>query len=459
MAQKKKTGKEKNQKKPCLRLKPAEEFGKIREKAPEKLRSARSLCAEAAAGLYKKTDSLIRMKHSAALITVFFLLLMLFTYSLTPFRYLFGNFPLYTTRTTQFYLIDYSVGFVSRALVGHIISLFTDKVSMALIVRLTHVALWLSLILQSSLAALAFKKSWLKNSPLLCALFVLFVMSHHTVIPNVVNFGVLDTYNLLLAILYVYISDTKAAYILTPVICFTGIILHYEFVLAYITFILSAEVYYIVKNKKGRFLRTAVFFFTVLSSVALTIYLMFFSKYHTRMDASELYDHMASKYTDVKGWGLFEEYFTYYIYGDYQGANYSSPADFIKFLTQYSVDRIRPFSHICYALSAFPVFGVILYFWIYIFKRAEKRMRLPYFVFMLQPLMLVLAMVISTDTSRWAGANFFSNFMLLWVVLRSDEPLLLEAAKKITGSRPKKAILSFIIIGSYALTVYIYSIP
>ncbi|MCH5197816.1 MAG: hypothetical protein J1E34_02815 [Oscillospiraceae bacterium] len=404
----------------------------------------------------EKADTFIRYKYSALFLAVIMLGLMLFTYSITSYNYLFNNFPMYATRTVQFYLIDYSVGFVSRALIGHIISLFTDKVSFVFFLALTKAVLWISLILQALLAAAAFKKAWLKKSPLLCVLFVFFALSHHTVMPNVMNYGILDTYNLLLAVFYIYISDKKGAFILTPVICFTGIILHYQFVLAYLTMIFSVELYYIVKNKKGRALRAAFFCFTAAGSIALTVYLMFFSKYGVKMSASELYEYMLSKYPDARATGLFEEYFTYYIYGDYQGVNYSAPADFIKFLVSYAAERIRLKKVLLYSLSTFPVFGIILYFWIYILKRTDKKSRLPYLVFMLQPLMLIISVIASTDTSRWAGASFFSNFMLLFAVLKSDEPLLCDAAKKCVSSAPKKIAVLLILFLSFASTAYIY---
>lgn len=412
---------------------------------------------ENAALLYRRADTFIRYRWSAALIAVGMLALMLFTYSIQRYRYLFGNFPFYATRMAQFYLIDYSVGFVSRALVGHIISLFTNRVSFALIVRLTHIAVWISLALQAGLAALAFKKAWLLKSPLLCCLFVLFALSHHTVIPNVINFGVLDVYNLILAAFYIYLSDTRAGKWLAPLVCFTGIVLHYQFILAYLTLILSVELYYVVKTKKGRALRTALFCVTVLGSGALAVYLVLFSKSHVRMDAAELYDHMRSKYTDLKGFGLFEEYFTYYIYGDYQGVNYSNPADFIKFLINYSLGKLNPASHILYALSTFPVFGLLAFLWGGMAKRAPKRERLPYYVFMLQPLTLAAAMVVSTDTSRWAGACWFSCFMLLYTLLKNEGPLLAATAARATNKTWKKLAAAAVGLLSYACTVYIYA--
>ena len=410
----------------------------------------------AAALLYKKADTFIRYKYSAAPIAAVMLALMLLSYSYTRYTYLFGNFPMYATRMTQFYLIDYSVGFVSRALVGHIISLFTEKVSMALIVRLTHAALWISLMLQAGLAATAFKKAWLQKSPLLCLLFVLFALSHHTVIPNVINFGVLDTYNLILACLYIYLSDTKAGKWLAPAVCFTGIILHYQFVLAYLTLILSVELYYIIKEKKGRALRTALFVFTLLGSAALTVYLVFFSKSHVKMSAEELAAYMRGRFTDYRSAGLFDEYFTYYIYGDYQNVNYSAPADFVRFLLEYSLGHLNPLSHVLYALSAFPVFGILIRLWAGVCKNAPKKEKAAYVVFMLQPLTLAAAMVVSTDTSRWAGACWFSCFMLLLTVLRTEGPALAESARRATDAKWKRAVLALIMLGAYACSAYIY---
>ena len=449
--------KKKKQPKPTLTQKTAACFKSGAIRARQAAVRIREDAPKAAALLYKKTDAFIRYKWSAAPIALVMLALMLFSYSYTRYHYLFGNFPMYATRITQLYLIDYRVGFVSRALVGHVISLFTDKVSMALIVHLTHAALWISLILQAGLAAMAFKKAWLNKNGLLCALFLLFALSHHTVIPNVINFGVLDTYNLILVCFYIYLSDTKAGKWLAPLVCFTGIILHYEFVLAYLTLVLSVELYYIVQKRRGRGLRIFLFCLTVLGSAALTVYLTFFSKSHVKMTAEELAALMRAKFTDARTAGVFDEYFTYYIYGDYQGVNYSAPADFVKFLVAYALERIEPLSHVLYALSTFPVFGIFVYFWIYILKQKPKAERLPYLVFMLQPLMLALAMTVSTDTSRWAGAAWFSNYMLLYTVWKNETPLL-DAAARAAVNRPwKKAAAAIVILGAYACVAYIYT--
>ncbi len=427
--------------------------GAAARRARERLGKDLPAAAEKA---YRAADSFIRLKWSVPFIAAVMLALMLFSYSFTAYRYLFGRIPYYVNLTVPLYLADYKVGFVSRALVGQILSFFTDKVSLSLVISLTKAALWVSLIVLALLAAAAFKKAWLKKSPLLCVLFVFFAVTHHTVMPNIINFGVLDTYNLMLAVLCVYLSDTKAGRAAAPLLCFTGIILHYQFVVAYLPCILLIELYLLLKKPEGRRLRTVSFFITAAGSAALAVYLMFFSKNGAKMSPAELADYMRAKFTDYRRVGLFDEYFTYYIYGDFQGANYSAPADFVKFLVNYSLERINVKSLVCYAFSLVPLYGVFWYFWIFLFRRGEKRTRLPYALFMLLPLVFIACVIVSTDTSRWAGASVFSHFALLFTVLRTDEQLLGEAAARAVATRLKKCILALALAVSYCASAYIY---
>ena len=401
---------------------------------------------------YNKTAAFMARVWSPAAVAALFLLLMSATYLFYGHAVMTSEFSLTFPFAIPFYLIDFKVGFVSRALVGHIISLFTDKVSLNLIFAIARCSIASTLILQAVIAAFAFKKAFLCRSPLICLLCCFFVCSSVTVVPYMIYLGFIDPFNLLLAIFYYFISNKKAGYVLTPVICVAGVVLHYQFVLAFLPMIFSVELYYIIKNKKGRALRIVSFIISAASSLAVTVYLMFFSKYHVKMDASELYSYMCGKFTDYRSWGLFEEYFTYYIYGDYDGANYSNPADFVKYLLGVSFKNMNLNSMLGYAATLVPAYGLLEYFWIYIFRRTEKKKRLAYLVFMLQPLVVIASFIASTDNARWAGASFFSNFALLFTEIRNEEPLLYEAARKLKSPRII-LIISAVFLAGYIITL------
>ncbi len=393
----------------------------------------------------KRLLSFFKCKYSAVPTTALFVLLMAITYALFGHHILTKTFAIAFPFSFPFYLIDYRAGFISRALIGQIISFFTDSVSVYQILMIARGVIIVSLVLQAGVAACAFKKAYINKSPLICLLCVCFVISPVTVASYSIYLGYLDPFNLILTILYFYISDKKISYFLTPVICFTGILLHYQFVFAFLPAILSVHLYYVLKDKNRRGLKAVSFFVCVAVSAASAVYLILFSKSHIKLSAAELYANMCEKFSDYHTWGLFEEYFTFYIYGDFNGQNYSNPVEFIGFLLNYAFDRLNTKSLCGYAATLVPVYAVIEYLYIYMFRRSEKEKRFTLFVFMLQPFVAAVTMVISTDQSRWAAASFFSNFALLFTLVKNKEPLLYEAAEKL-----KKPLVLTVIVAVFA---------
>jgi hypothetical protein len=419
--------------------------------------AARRFCARAGSALgaggaflHKNITAFLRRGWSALPLTAVFLLLIWITYLLFGHRYLSTDFPLTFPMGLLFYLTDFSAGFISRALVGQIVSLFAPTLSVMQILAIARGAVFAVWIAEAALAAAAFRKAWLKGSPLICLLCVFFVFSPIASDAFPLFLGFLDPFNVLLAVLYLYISDTRAAPLLTPLICVPGVILHYQFILSLLPMILSVELYYVCRFKKGRAARLVSFFASLAASAAVGVYLVFFSKYHLTVDADEFYQHMCDRFSDYRSWGLFKDYFTFYIYGDYEGVNYSNPVDFVRFLLNHSLTRMEPRRLLCYAAATVPFWCVLEYFWICAFRRSEKEKKLPWLVFMLQPLVFAAGVIASTDTARWAGNAWFANFALLTVALRHDGDLLYPAAERLQ-KKPLLILFCAVMLAGYAV--------
>ncbi len=411
--------------------------------------AVRTACAAAE----RETARFLRCKWSCAVLTALFLLLMYATYLLFGHAYLTKTFPLSFAFAIPFYLIDFRVGFLSRVLVGQIVALFTDKVSLSLIFAVSRTAVILSLALQAALAAAVFRKAFLKGNRILAALCVFVAASPITVVPMMLYLGFLDVYNLLLAIVYVYISDTRAAPFLTPLICVTGVIIHYHFALAFLPVILTLELYRIIKQKDGRALRTVSLCMTVILTGAAAVYLVFFSAKHIRIDADTLLAAMQEKFTDYKTWGLYDDYFLFNIYGDYNGMNYSAPADTVSFLFRYALDRLNRNMILHYLAALLPFFAAAEYFWICAMKKSGKGMRFAYFLFMLQPLVFAVSAIVSTDTGRWACAALFSHFALLTAAEKHDGEIMAEAARRLQ-KLPVILPMIAVLIAGYVIALY-----
>ena len=399
---------------------------------------------------YNKINTLLRLRWSMLPLTALFLLLIYITYLLFGHRYLSSDFPLTFPMGLLFYLVDFSAGFISRALVGHILSLFTDTLSVMQILAIARWAVFAVWVAESALAAAAFRKAWLKGSPLICLLCVFFVLSPITADAFPLFLGFLDPFNVLLAVFYLYISDTRAAPLLTPLICVTGVVLHYQFILSLLPMIMSVELYYVCRFKKGRAARLVSFFVSLAACAGVGVYLVFFSKYNLTMDADAFYEHMCSRFSDYSRWGLFKDYFTFYLYGDYEGVNYSNPADFVRFLLNHSLTRMEPGRLLCYAAATVPFWAVLEALWISAFRRSEKAQKLPWLIFMLQPLVFVVGVIASTDTARWAGNAWFANFALLCVALRHDGELLYPAAQRLK-KKPLLLLFCAVMLAGYAI--------
>ncbi len=409
-----------------------------------------TVLGSAGAAVCEKLSAVLRRAWSLLPLTAIFGLLIYMTYLLFGHRYLSRTFPLTFPMGLLFYLTDFSAGFISRALVGQVIALFTETLSVTQILAIARgaiVAVWIA---EAALAAATFRKAWLKGSPLICLLCVFFVFSPITADAFPLFLGFLDPFNVLLAVLYLYISDTKAAPLLTPFICVTGVILHYQFILSLLPMILSVELYYVCRFRKGRAARVVSLVTSIAASAAVGVYLIFFSKYNLTMDADAFYNHMCSRFSDYRSWGLFKDYFTFYIYGDYEGVNYSAPMDFVRFLLNHSLTRLEPGRLACYAAATVPLWAVLEYLWICAFRKSEKEKKLPWLVFMLQPLVFAAGVIASTDTARWAGNVWFADFALLAVALRHDGDLLYPAADRLK-KKPLLLLFCAVMLAGYAI--------
>ena len=134
----------------------------------------------------------------------------------------------------QLYLIDYRVGFVSRALIGEIFSWFTDTVTFTQISVVSYIAIGISLIMQSFLAALVLRKAIRENNTLMILLVGFLVCSPITITWNLSPWGssahvlgLFDVYALIIFFIYLFAAQSTTMFILSPFLVFLGMTIHY----------------------------------------------------------------------------------------------------------------------------------------------------------------------------------------------------------------------------------------
>ena len=393
--------------------------------------TARSRLIAAGGRTYTAMQSFIALRWSAAPLAVLMFALTMLVYAVNGRMYLTSSVFLYFPSTVTYHLFDYSVGFISRALVGEIITWFTDTVSLELVLRISRATVFTLFVLQSAVAALVFKKAFLKKNYVICAAAVAFVSSPITVLSFVYNLGLLDQYNLVLTVLFLYISDTKAALVLTPVICVLGLLVHHEFAYALMPAVFLILLYYICTEKRLRRARIACLAFSACVAGALTAYFVFFEKNHLTMTEPELNAYLAGKFKEYDTFGIYTDYYTFYFFGKDGGGTYGGLFDKIKRLIDLTLSNTNKTAMIRIIAVLSPFYALLAYFWICALRRAKKIQKLPYLGFLLLPLTLAATWLISDDLLRFADESFVENFMLLAAVVKKDDPYVNGAVRSL----------------------------
>ena len=204
---------------------------------------------------------------------------------------LFGDIIVDDTLATV-YLIDYkTVGFVSRALIGSIISAFTQKVPNHLIVIIVKAATFVFLLLQSAVAAQATEKiiKLKKYGCLIIVILYLFNPHINYWIFDSSWFGIFDVFNYILFLLFYFCISAKnrALKIFCPLICLAAICVHYQFCVVLLPAAIAMMFYYVfesvpqgasLKDSKAFKIRSVLLIFTLITSIALTVYFVLFAR-------------------------------------------------------------------------------------------------------------------------------------------------------------------------------------
>ena len=277
----------------------------------------------------------------------------------------------------------------------------------------------------------------------------------------VYNLGLLDQYNLVLTVLFLYISDTKAALVLTPVICVLGLLVHHEFAYALMPVIFLILLYYICTEKRLRRARIICLAFTACVAGALTAYFVFFEKNHLTMTEPELNAYLAGKFKEYDTFGIYTDYYTFYFFGKDGGEAYANLFDKIKHLFDLAFSNANRTAMVRIIAVLFPFYALLAYFWVCALRRAKKLEKLPYFGFLLLPLTLAATWLISDDLLRFADESFLENFLVLAAVVKKDDPYVNGAVQALQKriDRPWKRAAAITLTAAYiVVAVLLYTV-
>lgn len=396
---------------------------------------------------------------------------------------LFGDIIVDDTLATV-YLIDYkTVGFVSRALIGSIISAFTQKVPNHLIVIIVKAATFVFLLLQSAVAAQATEKiiKLKKYGCLIIVILYLFNPHINYWIFDSSWFGIFDVFNYILFLLFYFCISAKnrALKIFCPLICLAAICVHYQFCVVLLPAAIAMMFYYVfesvpqcasLKDSKAFKIRSALLIFTLITSIALTVYFVLFARRFVKTDPETLYYYMRSRYD---GAYIYKRYYDFYLFGQLYGQTYAQ-SETLKVLRSIVTQSVKFNPYLVRLLTLYLPFTGL---WTVLSVRAKPKARkIPYIVILLTVLCLPVGLLLSTDWNRYISAFFMSQFLILLFLIRSEDnelfkfiekikklllipvskiPALNKLRKKIEGSaRPVKYLIYA--LAAIGITVFFY---
>ena len=402
------------------------------------LRRCGALCFRCASFCDRCADCLSRFalkKYSLPAIILF----SFFALWLTAFVGGHNMFALKTQMQNTFYelyLCDFSAGFCSRVLVGAVVGLFLDKISISQMTQIANGAVVVSFVLLALITGIVLRKGLREKAFAPVALAVLLLFEPVVVQSNYLFLGTLDVYVLICYLLILCSYRTPAFYIVAPALSALALIIHYHYVFSFFPAVAALFLYdlFLGKDRRSRTLGGVGFGVTSAVTVPFFFYLVFFAQNHLKCTADEFYEHMVSRF-DVSpgvratlqklfdGDVILRNYFDYYIFGYHDGGyHFDNPFHYVYYLFQHRVGKTAGSIYLKFSAYTVPVLIVFIALWWLCAKSQKGIRRLPYILFACLPLALVPEIYISTDVPRWASTTLTCQFTLLFAVyMRGDE--------------------------------------
>lgn len=239
----------------------------------------------------KISDFLIKIASKKASAVLFFLFVFC-AVSLNNFICGFNPFTLHPEvagGTYQFYICDYSCGFVSRVLVGAVITRFTDAVTVELIGLITSAANILSLVLVSFFIGLGMKYSVVKRNFTCFAICMSALACPFVSVWCSAYYGLLDVFLLICFLLAAFSSDSSLRMVVPAVMCALGLCIQFSFMFQFAPAVLCVLFFYIFykRDNKKSVVTAAGFAFAAVVTAGLFIWFAFFANSHLKCTADE----------------------------------------------------------------------------------------------------------------------------------------------------------------------------
>ncbi len=340
------------------------------------------------------------------------------------------------------YLADYSLTFTTKLLIGSVTGLFFDKITLEQMFEICGIANIIAVgVLALFFAALLRITVEKKQYP---ALFIAFFFILDPMIPQEYypSIGGYNTYWTVLFVLLIFLYSSRGYYLLAPVLCVIGMLVHDGFLLSFLPVVMVLLVYDLCHaDSVGKKTAGAVSFgLTGASCVSLFVYSSFFQNDHLKMTGDEFYEYMLSRFdlTVVQKWQLEQingsRVFPFSFFETYFFDKYSNPGNegsmslgtYLSLFHDYLGKTLSPDFYLRYLVSFLPFAVLFAVLWGVCAKKSRGIRKLPFIFFACIEAVILPLGIISTDFHRWIPAAIISQAALVYAMIKKEDETFSE---------------------------------
>jgi len=352
------------------------------------------------------------------------------------------------------YLFDYKIGYVSRVLIGSLINLLTNNLTVAWLRTFITTVYILVFMLVALLLGKLIRHTNADKRRFLIFTIAYFLIAKYAMWVWFIYFGIFDIFWFSFAILAIIAVNNRYAKWFIPILCFLGLATHYAFAFIFMPTIAVILLFELIDTKyaKQNLLLTVVSFATM---TVTSVYFFIFANRTIRLQGDALISYVYSK-LDYQFTDFYKTYLVFYFNPEAQ-----SILKTLKDLWAYvSANDLKYYLQIFY--PSIPVLVLLIIVWLKSYKftstKSEKRFYL--FVCIVLPLAALPAFLFSNDLYRLLSQFILSQFCLIFYLVYKKNNAVLSALQSIGMFLKRYPELIFILVGlslSYSYKVPGYS--
>lgn len=339
------------------------------------------------------------------------------------------------TFVTTHYLMTYETGFISRALVGSVVALFTNRLTLHLIFIISTVTYFVLSFGISMLLGRMIRNSESTEKNTAIFFTVLFLSSPLSITYLLgFHFARIDIYWIILTVAALCCLKFSKLIWAVPLLSALAVCVHPGYLVTYMP-ALFIPIFYEVYRNRGSKKHLTIFLLSCSATIGLFIYFQLFQHNPPFVNAAEFADHL----TNNAGFQAdpFMVYLEYY-------------APFREWLTLFvlplTASYALPLGTVLFVFS-FPLIWIFIYIWkSCIIKTKDRFLKFVFILCAAAPLAFVAAAFFGNDWDRWWAAAINTQFILVFYFIFSKEAHTAEPLSKISSFLSEHILLFLLII-------------